>query len=1339
MRRATMVVGVLALLPLAPVPAAAAPPVIDPEVDIPAPPEPELPAAVPEKERDEALGPQWDTSGDRAWITSGDAEGLHVLTAEAATGYEWQEVASLAETGFATDMWIGNACLTGSGQRLAVTYAPRSFTNEEALFDRGGFTALVDLGTGAVTKLDLLSSLAYYSPGCGAGEEVLFTQEGGELGRTRIVSVDAATAAVRAPIEVPGQLTSAVPTPAGIVAADDGALVRVAADGGRTALVQTQGTAFELAPDREGGVVFLEPDGEEAEVNRLRPDQAAAAPAGRLPEPATLGSGDLTEVGVSRAAAGQVFLTGEFAAAGRLPASVHDADVAKDAEMSVRGQAAVNRTRHLPEGGPGTPTPEDDPTELTEDVAVEVESLATGETSEVVARPMLTAAAAAPSPTLAATALAGSPTDPVEAERTCAVPLNDPRNQVVQPKPRQVEWAVDQAVRGVLTIQRPDNWKNYRMPAYTPQGLFPSLQLAGGGNVPAQVMLGILAQESNLWQAPGYVVPGVSGNPLVGNYYGLQIYNDDKGDDFTIDWSDADCGYGVAQVTDGMRLAGREAGRPAALPYETQRAVALDYAANVAAGLRILQEKWNQTYTAGLRVNNADPSKIENWFYAIWAYNSGFHPQSAAAQNGGAWGVGWLNNPANPKYPANRAPFLETSYDDARNPQMWPYPEKVIGWAGHPITLMESPGVQVAGFRAAWWNGNSVTGPENRKRAQPPVYLFCDASNSCTEGQRYTPSAPDVVGEPAGPCGHKDGAGRYDLKCWYNKAATWKADCSYSCGNELLRFDPGYAEQTDGTAYPANCSARKSAQNANGLPADALVVDDVSVGIPSVRPCTRVPTVGSFSLQFGDDATGNFPSKTDFHQLGAGFNGHFWFAHTRDDDVRGGSMEVTGTWSLDRRLDQWARVMVHMPDHGAHTQQAWYDVDLGNGVSKHRVVLQRTNANKWVDLGVFRFSGVPKVQLSSVTRNGDLDSTNPDALPEGYRAKNEDIAFDAVAFQPLAAKPANIVVALGDSYSSGESATAAGGADYYPETDSYGDDPRYQNACHRSTHAWSRQASFRGSFATIGQLADSWDPSLDYNLLACSGAQTENLLPWITPGAFRDRPENSWGQSGLDRQYGELSQLDRGFLDENTTLVTLSIGGNDARFSTVIQQCILDPRPPLVRPCQELGLAEDPDDHDAVDGENAEQELARLISTKVEESVVSVLLEIRAQAPNAKIVLMGYPPLFEDNGNCVLGITDEEAQFLNATAGLLGEHLRQAVARVNPPSGPPVVRYSDPSNDFAGQAVCGSPETINGIILARTPGEESSPLPSQQSFHPKIPGHLRYANSLIDTLYEFGM
>ena len=72
------------------------------------------------------------------WTTTGDSTGLHLLVAQARTGYAWRTAATLWEPGFETDRWVGNVCITGSGQRAAVVYAPRQFTNTDVLFQRGG-------------------------------------------------------------------------------------------------------------------------------------------------------------------------------------------------------------------------------------------------------------------------------------------------------------------------------------------------------------------------------------------------------------------------------------------------------------------------------------------------------------------------------------------------------------------------------------------------------------------------------------------------------------------------------------------------------------------------------------------------------------------------------------------------------------------------------------------------------------------------------------------------------------------------------------------------------------------------------------------------------------------------------------------------------------------------------------------------------------------------------------------------------------------------------------------------------------------------------------------------
>ncbi|RDD85151.1 hypothetical protein [Streptomyces parvulus] len=971
--------------------------------------------SVPARHRAALLGDRYRESHDVAWASTGDAQGFHILTATARSGYTWQTTASLAEPGFDADQWIGNVCVTASGRRAVVVYAPRTFTNDPKLMARGGFSAVVDLASGAVTKLKVNASLSYYNPGCGTGEQAVLTQSAGEDKRqTRLLRVDAASGTVAEPVVVEGQITSSVPgADGGIVAAAGRTLVDIDRQGTKKRLVTAATVPYRISADADSGYVYLE------RVQRDSLRQARTAVVRRWSQGRTtkLASGPLNDLGMTRVG-GQVYLTGTVNGGEKLPRTVTRLkNVTKNARLSTEGSTVVQQTVWA-DGATSTASLQPASALAARPVILTVRvGGARDAEAEFTVIPLTRTSprwetSRAPSPLLGGTASAGKETSAagkptaglqkaaavgrmeiVGSERTCSVPRGDPRNQAMQPKPRQVEWAVDKAVAGNLNTgaSRPANWKNLGMPAYGPQTLFPQPALAGGGRVPAQVLLGITTQESNMWQAARSAVPGVTGNPLIGNYYGINYYDGDTGNDWDVNWAEADCGYGVTQVTDHMRMAGREHGSGgAAWDYQKQRAVALDYAANIAAGLQILVSKWNQTHEAGMVVNNGNPARVENWFYALWAYNSGFYPRNDSEP----WGVGWTNNPANPEWDASRNPFMEDALgnehaSDAATPQNWPYPEKVLGFAAHPPAFLESPGTMVPAFRAAWWNGIDgnalvpLSAKWNRAHVKPPEDLFCGSNNWC-EPSLISDGASNNPG--AGPCT------RSDYKCWFHDPVQWKDDCNYSCGNEFFRFpSPDYdAEQADGTAYPPACTP-------SGLPANAMIIDDLPAGTPSVRPgCpnTGWNNEGSFSLDFGQGEAGVghdgspstvWPAKVDLHQLGAGFGGHFYFGHTRRDDTHGRRMNITATWKLNQPVDGPAKVMVHLPDHGAHTALARYEVVTKLG-TRSKVINQQGTGNRWVSLGGFMFDQAPEIRLTTLTRDG---------------TGLQDIAFDAVAVVPI--------------------------------------------------------------------------------------------------------------------------------------------------------------------------------------------------------------------------------------------------------------------------------------------------------------------------------------------------
>ncbi|MGW6930063.1 GDSL-type esterase/lipase family protein [Lentzea sp. NPDC054927] len=1233
--------------------------------------------------RGEVLGAGWQQSKDLAWTTSGDGDGFHVLVADAASGYTWRTAATLSEAGFDSDQWIGNACVTESGHRAVVVYAPRIFTNKENFAGRGAFTALVDLRTGAVTKLPIRSSLAYFNPGCGTGETAVVTQEGEDLGRTKLTKVDAGAAELGQQVEVTGQVTSAVPTTAGIVAAAGRSLVKIDDKGARTQVAVTTGTPFSVRADADGGVVYLERLGEQVRARR-------ALPADPTAKVTTLATGALKDLGVTSGKAGKVFLTGKADSVAALPGSVKKVDVARDSTLSTEGFAAIEKS----ERGE-TPELKSDPTAV-QRAKVQMKVISTGKSVGFTIDPAAviskqSASGRTTHPSLSngtgVQASATDLTDPVDAERTCSMPRGHAGQMPTQPTPQQAEWAADRAVLGKL--EETDGAQ--RM--FPPVGL---IDAQPGHRVPPQILLGIMAQESNLWQAARFALPGVSANPLIGNYFGLKIYNKDGSDDWEISWKDADCGYGITQMTDGMRMQGRSDGKPT-LPPDQQTAIALDHKTNIAAGLQLLQAKWNQTKAAGLIVNNGNPRKIENWFFAVWAYNSGFNMNN---HDGQPWGVGWTNNPINPRYPENRLPFLEYYQSDAKNPQNWPYPEKIMGWAAHSIGTLSGPG-----FAPAWWNT-----VDYRVKVKPPIDQFCKPENNCYPGEKWTPDDPSVLPkpgddpEPPGPCDHKNPAtGKRDLKCWWHSPSTWKSDCEVSCGNWNFAYDDTDASPGWGTNYPPQCAK-------TGLPDGALIVDDLNTtpaALPAKwanpgRNCSRSgngwANQGTFRLDFTSPS-----AKIDFHQIGAGFDNHFWFAHTRQNDQTGGFAKVTGTWTLNQALG-WARVMVHIPDHGAHTQQAKYEIDLRDGSAvKERYINQRTERNKWVSLGVHKFAGAPIVRLSSVTQDGlGLD----------------DIAWDAIAFQPLAQKPKHIIAALGDSYTSGE-----GAGRYFRETDNNHGKPEW-NACRRSDDAWPRKFTLPGINGYVGNASDSFSKDVELGFVACSGAQTWNVdggdsrteVPWSW-----SQPENYELGNG---QYHEMRQVDSGVLDTNTTLVTLSIGGNDAGFTDAVIECL----PPFI------GCADQPT-------------YIPRYKAAIDRSLVKVervVRRVKDKAFNAKVVLMGYPELFSQTNSCMPGIGTRESAVLNSLAQYLNDKSKEMVSRLGAQ-----VSFADAVSHFRGHNACDQEPLIHDLV--RTPRGDGDSHPgdkfgaclvfegaclSREAFHPNTAGSYSYGRLFENKLRE---
>ncbi|MFJ8715858.1 SGNH/GDSL hydrolase family protein [Streptomyces violaceus] len=1237
------------------------------------------------------LGKSWKTSGDRAVTTAADSGGFKVLVADSKDAYQWRTVATLAEPGMPADSWIGNSCVMDR-DHAAVVYAPRTFTNKPDLMQGGAFTAVVDLKSGRVTKLPFTASLAYFDPSCNPETRTAaFTAFRDH--KTRLVTVDT-NGKTTTDTSVTGQVTSAVPVKDGLVGAHGGHLVHVDPTNSKLQrLAAADGVPFDIRPTGKG-IAFLDRSGTTARAKLWK---------GRG-KPSALASGKIGDLALEQGAGGRAFLTGDTTDAKLAGTAVARLDVPADTDVSSLGRLAVdpvlmpgvragldrigNAGKGFTKAEPSRrgSTSQDPADEDAAPLTISSIATATGEkitqtvadTTSGTGKGVFSPALRAPDKSGRA-AQAADPHNPVDTDRWCSIPRNDVKALALQPTSNQVEWAVNMAIRGELRAKwiKQGGWRS-GLGTVDPQGLFPAPTLKGkaGARIPAQVLLGVLAQESNLWQAEGGAIPGQMGNPqaAIAGFYGHKGETSEAY--WRINWHLSDCGYGVGQVTDGMRLAGLEKPDETSLPPAKQKAVALDYAVNIAASMYILADKWNQVHTAGqtITVNNDDPSKPENWFAALWNYNLGFNPNNG---DGKPWGLGWYNNPANPFYPPSRDPFMSDPRDAAK-PQNWPYQEKVMGWSAWSMDTGLSyatsgrqdwpgeSGFSSAGFRPAWW-----INPGQRDRVKPPLDAFCNATNNCDAAN--PPDCPDAK------C--------YEKYWWRGSNVTWKPNCDADCGNESIKYVT--LREEPGRGY----RLKYGTPECGAAPAGALIVDSLPDNIDTYSDCGSSGTdAGNFQFTFHPNPAatgpglGPFEAKGDLHQIGGGQGGHFWYTHTRDTAHLGGAggrMTVDGTWTLDRNVE-WARVFAHMPDTGAHTQQAHYVIKGVAGGDRDRYVNTHFSKNTWVELGVYRFTGTPRVVLTNTTADGTAD---------------EDVAWDAVAFQPLSGKPKHMVVAMGDSYTSGE-----GAGSYSPESDR-GHGKSSWNACRRSDNSWPRKVILPGQTKTMGALADSSDPALGFQVTACSGAKTGQM----TGGD----PPNGWG---LDGNFHEKTQIDSGVLSADTTLVMLTIGGNDARFDNKIQTCVMEGCP------SEASMKADID--------NAVAETR------------TVLEQIHAQAPNATISLMGYPLLFSRTQACSTLVSASQRVILNDMAEYFENEQRELALSMNADN----VRYRSPQSAFEGKRICDSPEGINGVVAGPNGdgdfhhGDKNTQLCwwftgdtclSRESYHPNKTGTSAYAQAFM--------
>ena len=232
------------------------------------------------------------------------------------------------------------------------------------------------------------------------------------------------------------------------------------------------------------------------------------------------------------------------------------------------------------------------------------------------------------------------------------------------------------------------------------------------------------------------------------------------------------------------------------------------------------------------------------------------------------------------------------------------------------------------------------------------------------------------------------------------------------------------------------------------------------------------------------------------------------------------------------------------------------------------------------------------------------------------------------AAAPASAAGAVNYVALGDSYSSGLGAGAMISS---------------SGSCDRSTNAYS-------------QLWASAHHPASYTSVACSGATTSTVI---------------------STQLSALSAA--------TTLVSITVGGNDVGFSATMETCVLHSTSTCVA---------------AIQADEAQ------VSSALPGELNSVLGDIAGAAPAARVIVLGYPDLYDlsKSSTCV-GLSTTDRTDLNQAADELDAAI-QAAATAHGDA------YADVRPAFAGHNICDSSSWLHSVNI----------LDVSESYHPTATG-----------------
>ncbi|MEU1434639.1 SGNH/GDSL hydrolase family protein [Streptomyces sp. NPDC005775] len=175
-----------------------------------------------------------------------------------------------------------------------------------------------------------------------------------------------------------------------------------------------------------------------------------------------------------------------------------------------------------------------------------------------------------------------------------------------------------------------------------------------------------------------------------------------------------------------------------------------------------------------------------------------------------------------------------------------------------------------------------------------------------------------------------------------------------------------------------------------------------------------------------------------------------------------------------------------------------------------------------------------------------------------------------------------------------------------------------------------------------------------FTFVACSGATTSSVAS------------------------GQLSSL-----SSSTSLVSVTAGGNDVGFADVMQDCVLSGEAACLA------------------GVNS---AVGQMNNTLPSRLGSLYASIHSKAPQAHVVVLGYPRFYKIGGSCIAGLTEKERTAINGASDVLNGVIAKQAANAG-------FTFSSVVDEFTGHELCSGDAWLHSVSI-----------PVYNSYHPKAVG-----------------